>query len=75
MTYMVEGGSSRDFIKTRSWAWKYQKEVDALLDSLIESTISFLALQAEAGADALMLFDSWAGAVPAAQLNGCDRSY
>ncbi len=67
MTYMAEGGSSRDFTKTRRWAWQYQKEVDALLDSLVESTISFLALQAEAGADALMLFDSWASAVPAAQ--------
>ena len=43
------------------------KEVNALLDSLIESTISFLALQAEAGVDALMLFDGWASAVPAVQ--------
>ena len=67
MTYMAEGGSSRDFAKTRGWAWQYQKEVDALLDSIIESTISFLTLQAEAGVDALMLFDSWASAVPAAQ--------
>ena len=67
MTYMAEGGSSRDFAKTRGWAWQYRKEVDALLDSLIESTISFLALQAEAGVDTLMLFDSWASAVPAAQ--------
>ena len=67
MTYMVEGGSSRDFTLTREWAWKYPKQVDALLDSLIESTISFLSLQAAAGADALMLFDSWASAVPAAQ--------
>ena len=67
MTYMIEGGSSRDFSRTRRWAWQYQKEIDALLDSLIETTISFLALQAEAGADVLMLFDSWASAVPAAQ--------
>ena len=41
MTYMAEGGSSRDFAKTRGWAWQYRKEVDKLLDSLIESTISF----------------------------------
>lgn len=67
MSYMAEGGSSRDFAKTRVWAWQYQKEVDALLASLIESTISFLTLQAEAGVDALMLFDSWASAVPASQ--------
>ena len=67
MTYMAEGGSSRDFIKAREWAWQYKKGVDALFDSLIESTITFLALQAEAGVDVLMLFDSWASVVPAAQ--------
>tara|TARA_B100000989_G_C19523094_1_gene465284 strand:- start:60 stop:1094 length:1035 start_codon:yes stop_codon:yes gene_type:complete len=67
MTYMVEGGSSRDFTKTREWAWQNRKGVDALLESLIESTITFLDLQAEAGVDVLMLFDSWASAVPAAQ--------
>ena len=67
MTYMAEGGSSRDFAKARGWAWQYRKETDALLDSLIESTVCFLTLQAEAGADVLMLFDSWASAVPAAQ--------
>ena len=67
MTYMVEGGSSRDFTITREWAWKDPKQVDALIDSLIESTVLFLSLQASAGADALMLFDSWASAVPAAQ--------
>ncbi len=69
MTYMAEGGSSRDFAKTRGWAWQYKKETDALLDSLIESTICFLTLQAEAGVDILMLFDSWANVVPAAQLH------
>ena len=67
MTYMAEGGSSRDFTKTRGWAWQYRKEVDVLLECLIESTISFLNLQAEAGVDVLMLFDSWASAVPASQ--------
>ena len=67
ITYMAEGRSSRDFAIARGWAWQYPKEMDGLLDSLIESTISFLSLQAEAGADALMLFDSWASAVPAAQ--------
>ena len=67
MTYIAEGGTSRDFTITREWVWKYTKQVDALLESLVESTISFLSLQAEAGADVLMLFDSWASAVPASQ--------
>jgi len=67
ITYMAEGGSSRDFPTARSWAWRYPKEMDQLLESLIESTVTFLSMQADAGADALMLFDSWASAVPAAQ--------
>ena len=67
MTYMIEGGSSRDFTKARSWAWQYPLAINALLESLIEATIAFLALQAEAGVDVLMLFDSWASVVPAAQ--------
>ena len=67
ITYMAEGGSSRDFAIAREWAWKYPKQMDVLLSSLIESTISFLSLQASAGADALMLFDSWASVLPAAQ--------
>jgi uroporphyrinogen decarboxylase len=69
ITYMAEGGTSRDFLKSRSWAWNHPKKLDALLDSLIESTIQFLSLQAHAGADALMLFDSWASAVPAIHRN------
>ena len=48
------------------WAWESPKELDILLDILVEAAISFLSLQAKAGADCLMLFDSWAGVVPAA---------
>ena len=46
---------------------KMQKNLSSLLEILIEATVSFLSLQAAAGAECLMLFDSWAGAVPAAQ--------
>ena len=55
------------FTKARLWAWVNEKELDGLLEILIEATVSFLSLQAKAGAECLMLFDSWAGAVPAAQ--------
>ena len=65
-TYIAEGGSSRDFTKARLWVWENIKELDALLEILIEATISFLSLQAAAGVECLMLFDSWAGVVPAA---------
>lgn len=67
ITYLAEGGSSRDFPRARLWAWQERKALDGLLEILIAATIDFLTLQAQCGAQALMLFDSWAGAVPAAQ--------
>ncbi|MDC1381974.1 uroporphyrinogen decarboxylase [Candidatus Puniceispirillum sp.] len=67
ITYMAEGKSSRDFQKARLWAWQDAKALDGLLEILIEATILFLCLQARSGAECLMLFDSWASAVPASQ--------
>ena len=67
ITYMAEGGTSRDFLKARQWAWQNKKALDGLLDILVDATISFLSLQAQSGAQTLMLFDSWAGVVPATQ--------
>ena len=64
MTYMVEGGSSKDYANTRNWLWGHQKATDRLLEILIETISKSLIAQAKAGADILMLFDSWASAVP-----------
>ena len=44
MTYMAEGGSSRDFSKTRGWAWQYQKEVDTKIKSLIYPSYSRICI-------------------------------
>ena len=65
ITYMLEGGSSRDFATARGWMWRNDRQFDALLELVTEATVEFLAMQAAAGADVLMLFDSWASAVPA----------
>ncbi len=65
ITYMLEGQSSRDFATARKWMWDNDRKFDELLDIVTVATIEFLEIQARAGADALMLFDSWAGAVPA----------
>jgi uroporphyrinogen decarboxylase len=64
ITYMLEGQSSRDFARSRTWLWDNGGEFEALLELVTEATINFLELQARAGANALMIFDSWAGAVP-----------
>ena len=65
--YMVEGHGSREFAEVRGLAYRDPALFDSLLGLVTQSTIGYLAAQAEAGADALMLFDSWAGVLPAAQ--------
>ena len=64
MTYMVEGGSSKDYALSRNWLWGHQKETDQLLEILVETISLSLISQAKSGANALMIFDSWASAVP-----------
>ncbi|MGB2492704.1 MAG: uroporphyrinogen decarboxylase family protein, partial [Candidatus Puniceispirillum sp.] len=64
MTYMIEGGSSKDFNTSRQMLWNDPAGFDRIMQIVTQATIEFLSLQAKAGADALMLFDSWASAVP-----------
>jgi uroporphyrinogen decarboxylase len=59
--YMVEGGGSKDHVLTRAMAYRSPHDFDRLMTILTEATIASLSLQIEAGAEAVMLFDSWAG--------------
>jgi uroporphyrinogen decarboxylase len=68
--YMIEGGSSRDFLKVKQWAYGHPDSFGVLIDLLVEAVIDHLVNQVEAGADALQLFDSWAGILPEEQLFG-----
>ncbi len=63
-TYLIEGGSSRDFSNARNFLWSAPKNVEEIFEVLVEAIINFLDIQLEAGVDAIMLFDSWAGAIP-----------
>ena len=65
-SYMVEGGSSRDFRQVKGWAYRDVEGFDALIGILVESTIKFLTAQIEAGAEVVQLFDTWAGVLPEA---------
>ncbi|MBI3514257.1 MAG: uroporphyrinogen decarboxylase [Proteobacteria bacterium] len=60
-TYMVEGGSSREFARTKRWLYGDPVGFAALIAQLIETTVDYLCLQIEAGVEAVQLFDSWAG--------------
>jgi uroporphyrinogen decarboxylase len=62
--YMIEGGGSKDFADVRSMAFGDPALFRALMEVLTEATTDYLAAQIEAGAEAVMLFDSWAGVLP-----------
>ncbi|MGB0719882.1 MAG: uroporphyrinogen decarboxylase [Bdellovibrionales bacterium] len=66
-TYMVEGGSSRDFFKTKMMMYQDPQGFAALMDILVEATSLYLSNQVKAGAEALQIFDSWSGALNAAE--------
>lgn len=60
-TYMVEGGSSKDFRKIKAMAYDTPEIVHALLAKLTQSVISYLNGQILAGAQAIQIFDTWGG--------------
>jgi len=62
-TYMIEGGSSKNFAKTKAFAYRDPAGFSQLIDILVEATGQYLFGQIEAGADCVKLFDSWAGAL------------
>ncbi len=65
--YMVEGHGSRDFHTARGLAFGDPNLFGRLIRTLVESTTDYLLAQIEAGAEAVMLFDSWAGMLPPGQ--------
>ncbi|MGI9491299.1 MAG: uroporphyrinogen decarboxylase, partial [Geminicoccaceae bacterium] len=68
-SYMVEGGGSKEFQETRTFARRDPEAFSALIDLVTEATADYLKAQVEAGAQALQLFDSWAGVLPPDQFH------
>jgi uroporphyrinogen decarboxylase len=64
-TYMIEGRGGTDHETIRRWAWNEPESFARLMDVLVEATSAYLIAQADVGAEALQLFESWAGTVPA----------
>ena len=62
--YMIEGKGSKDFINTRTAIWSSNKWFMDLIETLIDYVAQKLELQAKAGADVLMIFDSWSHMIP-----------
>lgn len=59
-SYMIEGGSSKDLRKTKDMMMRDPECLHLLLDVLAKHSIDYLNMQADAGADTLQIFDSWA---------------
>jgi uroporphyrinogen decarboxylase len=60
-TYMIEGGSSREFLNTKKLAYSDPETFSAIIHLLVEATSAYLIKQIDAGAEAIQIFDSWAG--------------
>lgn len=60
-TYMVEGGSSKAFTKIKKMMYEDPNALHLLLDKLADSVILYLNAQIRAGAQSIMIFDSWGG--------------
>lgn len=66
-TYMVAGQGSRDQAEARALAYRDPVAFGALIETITEVTVEYLARQVEAGVDAVQLFDSWSGSLSPAQ--------
>ena len=60
-TYMVESGSSKNFSKVKGLLFENPKHLHQLLNVLADTVIDYLNAQIEAGADSIMIFDTWGG--------------
>lgn len=74
-TYMVEGGSSKVFGKIKKMAFAEPQTLHLLLDKLADSVTDYLNAQIKAGAQSLMVFDSWGGVLSPRDYNEFSLQY
>lgn len=73
--YMVEGGSSDDYAKVKTLLYKEPKLMHHVLDVTAQAVTAYLNAQIEAGAQAVMIFDSWGGALSHAAFHEFSLAY
>ncbi|MGO8799738.1 MAG: uroporphyrinogen decarboxylase [Roseiarcus sp.] len=66
-SYMVAGRGTADLAPARLLAYRDPDLFEALIDRLVEASIAYVRQQIDAGADAIQIFDSWAGVLPTPQ--------
>ena len=74
-TYMIEGGSSKDYRYTKGFLYSNPEFLHQLLDKLATSVIDYLDAQVVAGAQILQIFDSWGGALGHRQFIDFSHAY
>ncbi len=60
-TYMIEGGTSKNFLNTKKMMFQHPAVFDYLMEKLTITVISYLTAQIKAGVQAIQIFDTWAG--------------
>ncbi len=60
-TYMVEGGSSKNFERVKGLFYSDRLAFNALMEKLVAALIDYFRMQKSAGVDAIQIFDSWGG--------------
>jgi uroporphyrinogen decarboxylase len=74
-TYMIEGGSSRDFVRTKQLLYSDPQLLHLLLNKLATSVTDYLNAQIAAGAQIVQIFDTWGGALSAAAYREFSLAY
>lgn len=74
-TYMVEGGSSKSFQKVKALMYEQPKLMHLMLNKLAQSVASYLNAQIDAGAQAVMVFDTWGGMLSTEDYNEFSLNY
>src|ERR1035438_4963828 len=62
-SYMIEGGSSKNYIHTKQMMYRDTLSWRVLLDKLVKVLVEYCRLQVQAGADVIQIFDSWVGSL------------
>jgi len=68
-TYMIAGRGTDDQRPGRLFAYRHPREFAKLIDLLVDASVSYLSRQFAAGVDAVQIFDTWAGVLPAGEFH------
>jgi len=75
MTYMVEGGGSKNFSEIKKFVYNHPEAAHKLLDKLTDTIADYLSAKIEAGVDAVQIFDTWGGILSPDEFNEFSIQY